>query len=290
MYEDVQLMTAIVTPFNQNGDIDFPALDKLVERLLGEGTQGFIVAGTTGEAPTLTQAEKIALFQYFATHCRNKALVVANVGSNNTAESVALAHAASAINGVDAVLAVTPYYNKPSQAGMIALFTAIADASAVPVMLYNIPGRTVVRLTNESVLKLAEHPNINAVKQCTGNDDIVFLHKSLPADFTIFTGEDDQMLNAVRAGANGVISVASHLFGPEMLECLEAEHTGDHVTADDEMNWLLPRMHALFAYPSPVPTKYELERRGEIGGDVRLPLIRLNDDEAAKTREILEAK
>lgn len=290
MYENVELMTAIITPFNAAGDVDYPALDKLVTRLLAEGTQGFIVAGTTGESPTLTHAEKVALFQYFATHTRDKALVIANVGSNNTAESVALAKAASAINGVDGLLAVTPYYNKPSQAGMIAHFTAIADASAVPVMLYNIPGRTVVRLTNESVLKLAQHPNINAVKQCTSNEDIAYLSAHKPDDFTIFTGEDAEMLSAVRAGAAGVISVASHFFGKQMLQCLAAEKTGDTAHADELMAWLTPKMNALFACPSPAPTKMFLAERGETRADVRLPLIELNTDERQQILQILEAE
>lgn len=290
MYENVELMTAIITPFNAAGDVDYPALDKLVARLLAEGTQGFIVAGTTGESPTLTNAEKIALFQYFATHVHGRALVIANVGSNNTAASVALAKAASAIRGVDGVLAVTPYYNKPSQAGMIAHFTAIADASAVPVMLYNIPGRTVVRLTTDSVLQLAQHPNINAVKQCTSNEDIAFLSAHKPADFTVFTGEDTEMLAAVRAGAAGVISVASHFFSQQMLQCLAAEKAGDTARADVLMDWLQPKMDALFAYPSPAPTKMYLARRGETSAAVRLPLIELAADEQRVVMRILEAE
>lgn len=290
MYENVQLMTAIITPFNAEGDVDYPALDKLVERLLDDGTQGFIVAGTTGESPTLTAAEKVALFQYFATHVHGRTLVIANVGSNNTAASVAMAKAASAINGVDGLLAVTPYYNKPSQAGMIAHFTAIADASAVPVMLYNIPGRTVVHLTNESVLTLAQHPNINAVKQCTSNADIAYLAEHKPADFTIFTGEDAEMLGAVRSGAAGVISVASHFFGKQMLACLAANAAGDTAQADELMAWLTPKMNALFACPSPAPTKMFLAVRGEVRAAVRLPMIELNADEKQQILQILEAE
>lgn len=290
MYENVQIMTAIITPFNANGDIDYPALDKLTERLLKEKTQGFIVAGTTGESPTLTQDEKVALFQYFATHVHGRAEVIANVGSNNTAASVALAKAASQIKGVTGVLAVTPYYSKPSQAGMIAHFTAIADASAVPVMLYNIPGRTVVGLTNESVLKLAEHPNINAVKQVTTVKDIEYISAHAPEDFTVFTGEDAQMLDAVRAGAAGVISVASHFYGRQMRACLDAQAAGNVEQADALMAELKPKMQALFMYPSPAPTKMYLARRGEIEGGLRLPMIPLTDAEAQKVVSILEAK
>lgn len=290
MYENIELMTAIVTPFNLAGDIDFPALDRLTDRLLKEGTQGFIVAGTTGEAPTLTHAEKLALFQYFATHVHGRALVIANVGSNNTAASVDLAREASAINGVDGLLAVSPYYNKPNQAGLIAHFTAIADASAVPVMLYNIPGRTNVTIENQTLLRLAEHPNINAVKQCTSVADIAALTAAAPADFTVYTGEDDAMLASVRAGAAGVISVASHFFGPQMHACLAADRVGDTARADELMAWLTPRMHALFAVPSPAPTKMLLERRGEIDGDLRLPLVRANGEETVQLLTILEAE
>ncbi|WP_155287411.1 4-hydroxy-tetrahydrodipicolinate synthase [Lacticaseibacillus zhaodongensis] len=290
MYENVQIMTAIITPFNTNGDVDYPALDNLVERLLKEGTQGFIVAGTTGESPTLTEDEKIALFQYFATHVHGRALVIANVGSNNTAASVKLAREASEIKGVNGLLAVTPYYNKPSHAGMIAHFTEIADASAVPVMLYNIPGRSVVGLTNESLLKLADHPNINAVKQVTTPADIKYITAHAPADFTVFTGEDAQMLDAVRAGAAGVISVASHFYGKQMRACLDAEAAGDTAKADALMAALKPKMQALFMFPSPAPTKMYLARRGEINGRMRLPMIPLTDDEAEQVVSILEAE
>ena len=210
MYEDISLITAIITPFTNDNTIDYPALDSLTERLIAEGTQGFVIGGTTGESPTLTHDEKISLYAYFAAKVGDRGPVIANVGDNNTAHSVAFAKEVSEISGVDEVLAVTPYYSKPNQKGMIAHFQAIADASDVPVMIYNIPGRTVVGLNNESVLALAEHPNINAVKQVTSIDDLAYLVDHAPEGFKVYTGEDSQTLAAKAVGAAGTIRSEEH--------------------------------------------------------------------------------
>ncbi|RHE74221.1 4-hydroxy-tetrahydrodipicolinate synthase [Weissella cibaria] len=281
MYDEVELITAIITPFTAEDTIDYPALDSLTERLLAEGTQGFVIGGTTGESPTLTHEEKLALYAYFAAKVGNRGPVIANVGDNNTAQSVALAAEVSAIPGVDAILAVTPYYNKPSQKGMLAHFTAIADASAVPVMLYNIPGRSAVGLTNDSVVTLAQHPNINAVKQVTSIDDLAYLVDHTPADFAVYTGEDAQTLAAKAIGATGTISVAAHLYSPEMRDLFLAFHDGDLGKAGQLQRWLTPRMNTLFSYPSPAPVKAVLAEKGEVQNRTRLPILPLDEHETA---------
>lgn len=290
MYENIELITAIITPFTANDQIDYVALDRLADRLLHEGTQGFVIGGTTGESPTLTHDEKIALYTHFAAHIGNRGVVVANVGDNNTAHSVALAKEVSAIPGVDGLLAVTPYYNKPSQAGMIAHFTAIADASSVPVMLYNIPGRSAVGLTNESVVTLAQHPMINAVKQVTTIDDLAFLVGHTPADFAVYTGEDAQTLAAKVVGATGTISVAAHVYSREMADLFAAVADGTIETAGRLQRWLTPRMNAFFRYPSPAPVKAILAQRGEIENTTRLPILPLTDVELADVQATLNEK
>ncbi len=290
MYENIELITAIITPFTANDQIDYVALDRLADRLLHDGTQGFVIGGTTGESPTLTHDEKIALYTHFAAHIGNRGVVVANVGDNNTAHSVALAKEVSAIPGVDGLLAVTPYYNKPSQAGMIAHFTAIADASSVPVMLYNIPGRSAVGLTNESVVTLAQHPMINAVKQVTTIDDLAFLVGHTPADFAVYTGEDAQTLAAKVVGATGTISVAAHVYSREMADLFAAVADGTIETAGRLQRWLTPRMNAFFRYPSPAPVKAILAQRGEIENTTRLPILPLTDVELADVQATLNEK
>ena len=290
MYENIELITAIITPFTANDQIDYVALDRLADRLLHDGTQGFVIGGTTGESPTLTHDEKIALYTHFAAHIGNRGVVVANVGDNNTAHSVALAKEVSAIPGVDGLLAVTPYYNKPSQAGMIAHFTAIADASSVPVMLYNIPGRSAVGLTNESVVTLAQHPMINAVKQVTTIDDLAFLVGHTPVDFAVYTGEDAQTLAAKVVGATGTISVAAHVYSREMADLFATVADGTIETAGRLQRWLTPRMNAFFRYPSPAPVKAILAQRGEIENTTRLPILPLTDVELADVQATLNEK
>lgn len=291
IFTDVPIITALITPFTEQNQVDYPALDALISRMLQEGVRGFLTAGTTGESPNLTHEEKITLFTHVGQLLSGrKAIQIANVGSNSTAASVKLAMDASIIPGVNALLAVTPYYNKPSQAGIRAHFTAIADVSAVPVMLYNIPGRTVVKIENDTLVELAQHPRINAVKQCTTLDDIAYLVKNTPADFAVYTGEDTQMLDATRLGAAGVISVASHLFAPDMVKCLRANATGKADRANTLMAALAPKMNALFKYPSPAPVKMLLARAGTIQPGMRLPMVQLTDAEAATILQIIEAR
>lgn len=287
MTTPASLITALITPFTSDDQIDYPALDRLTDKLLAEGTEGFVIGGTTGESPTLTEEERMALYRHFAAYVAGRGPVIANVGTNNTAESVALAKTVSQIEGVTGLLAVTPYYNKPDQAGMIAHFTAIANASQVPLMLYNIPGRSTVFLTNDSVLFLANHPNINAVKQVTSIDDLAELVDQAPADFAIYTGEDSQTLAAKAIGCAGTISVASHLYSREMRGLYQALDEGNIELAGRYQRYLTPRMNVLFSHPSPSPVKAILADQGLIENQVRLPLLPLNSAQMLEIKAVL---
>ncbi|MCX2665705.1 4-hydroxy-tetrahydrodipicolinate synthase [Leuconostoc mesenteroides] len=287
MYEGINLITAIITPFTVNDEIDYESLEKLIEHLLNHGSQGFVIAGTTGESPTLSFEEKVELTRFIAKQVGNRALLIANAGSNNTKESVEAAKALSKIEHINGILAVTPYYNKPSQAGMIAHFKAIADASEKPVMLYNIPGRTVVGLTVDSVIELAQHPNINAIKETTSTE-FVEAEVEGTTGFVVYTGEDAMTLSAYTVGGAGTISVASHLYGDEMSELFSAMNAGNWREAGRLQRYLTPRMNALFAYPSPTPVKTKLAEKGFVREAVRLPLIPLSDAEKLHLNELLE--
>ncbi|CAM3073305.1 4-hydroxy-tetrahydrodipicolinate synthase [Leuconostoc rapi] len=288
MYENINLITAIITPFNSENEIDYPALKSVIDHLLDHGTQGLVIAGTTGESPTLTHQEKLTLTQYIADYVGDKALLIANAGTNNTAESVLNARELSEIAHVDAILAVTPYYNKPSQSGMIAHFTAIAQAATKPVMLYNIPGRSAVGLTVASVVELAQNPNINAIKETTSAEFIgAEIEQTQSVDFAVYTGEDAQTLAAFAQGGAGTISVASHLYGDEMTALFTAMKTNDWREAGRLQRYLTPRMNALFAFPSPAPVKAKLSEIGIVKNLARLPILPLTSDEQEQLNKLL---
>lgn len=273
------LITAIVTPFNENDEIDYAVLENLTNHLLQQGSDGFVIGGTTGEGPTLTASEKTTLFTKFAEIVGDRAAVIANVGSNNTSASVALAKQVASIKNVDGLLVVVPYYNKPNQAGMIAHFTAIADAATKPVVIYNIPGRTGVDMQVATVATLAQHPNIQGIKQCGDLNTFSTIIDATPDDFNVWTGEDAQFIDVQTLGGAGVISVASHLYCKEMSQALNALNTGDLATVARLQRDLLPKMAALFAWPSPAPTKAALNATGFAVGAPRLPLLPLTTDQ-----------
>ncbi|WP_048801536.1 4-hydroxy-tetrahydrodipicolinate synthase [Leuconostoc citreum] len=289
MYEHINLITAIITPFNAENEIDYPALDRVIDHLLETGTQGLVIAGTTGESPTLSHKEKLALTQHIAAYVPVDTLLIANAGTNNTVESVRNARELSEIPNVDAILAVTPYYNKPNQRGMIAHFTAIADASNRPVMLYNIPGRSAVGLTVDSVVTLAQHPNINAIKETTSVAFIAAeIEQTQNDDFAVYTGEDAQTLAAFVHGSAGTISVASHLYGREMSALFTALAVGDWQEAGVLQRYLTPKMNALFAFPSPAPVKAKLHDLDMVENLTRQPILPLNVAEKKALDKLLE--
>lgn len=279
LFENADLMTAIITPFDENNEIDFDTLKVLTERYINEGHRGFVIGGTTGETPTLTHDEKLALYKRFAEIVAGRVPVIAGTGSNNTAETIAFTKEVSQIDGIDAALVVVPYYNKPDQRRMAAHFEAVAEEGGLPVVIYNIPGRTGVTMSNDTVVALSKNPNIVGVKQCTSMEDLEYLVDHTEHDFAVYSGEDAQALFARVIGANGVISVASHLYGPQMRSMYDALYAGNYQEAGVLQRWLTPKMSALFMYPSPAPVKALLDAEGYKVGGCRLPILPLNDEE-----------
>ncbi|KRM24701.1 4-hydroxy-tetrahydrodipicolinate synthase [Limosilactobacillus panis] len=285
---DADLLTAIVTPFDDKGQIDFASLKKLTNYLIDQGSNGFVIGGTTGETPTLSHDEKINLYQEFGKIVGGRVPVIAGTGSNNTAETIAFTNEVAKIPGIDYALVVVPPYNKPNQRGMIAHFIAVADQVKMPIVMYNIPGRTGVKMAAETIIKLSAHPNIAAVKQCASLEELEEIVEECDKDFAVFTGEDAQALTARVLGANGVISVASHSYAPQMRAMYDALYKGDYQAAGKLQRWLTPKMAALFMYPSPSPVKALLNAQGFSTGSCRLPILPLNDDEKKALAKALD--
>ena len=275
------IMTAMVTPFGKDGNVDYELLKKLIDHLLSTGTDGILVSGTTGEGPTLTEEEKIELIEKTVEYVAGRVPVVAGTGSNNTKATIEYTNKVAKIDGVDAALVVVPYYNKPDQAGMIAHFTAVADNVDLPIVMYNIPGRTGVTMEVKTIAELSKHQNIIGIKDCTGIVNMAEIVANTPNDILAFTGEDADALAARNVGAQGVISVASHLFGKEISQMYAANSKGDNEIAGELMRDLTPKMKALFSHPSPSPVKAALNHVGiEVGG-CRLPILALDDAQAS---------
>ncbi|MBX9966036.1 4-hydroxy-tetrahydrodipicolinate synthase [Priestia aryabhattai] len=284
-----QVLTAMVTPFNQNGEIDFNATKTLVEHLITNGTDGLVVAGTTGESPTLTTEEKIELFKCVVEAAAGRVHVIAGTGSNNTQASISLTKLAEE-TGVDGIMLVAPYYNKPSQQGLYQHFKTIAESTSLPVMLYNIPGRSVVNISVETIVRLSEIPNVVSIKEASGNlDAMAEIISKTPSDFTLYSGDDGLTIPVLAIGGAGVISVASHIIGNDMQEMINAFKNGDVQKAAATHRNLLPIMRALFIAPSPSPVKAALNLNGIQVGGVRLPMVPLSNKEQSALEEVLQA-
>ncbi|MDQ0230476.1 4-hydroxy-tetrahydrodipicolinate synthase [Metabacillus malikii] len=285
-----KLSTAMVTPFDKNGNIDFQKTSTLIDYLINQGTDSLVVAGTTGESPTLSNEEKIALIKHTVKEVNGRIPVIAGTGSNNTAASISLTKQAEAA-GADAVMLVVPYYNKPNQEGLYHHFKAIAESTKLPVMLYNIPSRSVINMNIDTIVRLSEIPNIVAIKEASGNLDAMaeIITKTNDA-FSLYSGDDGLTLPTLSIGGAGVVSVASHIIGPEMKEMISLFLNGDHEAAAKQHRSLLPIMKQLFTSPNPVPVKTALQLKGLDVGTVRLPLIPLTNDERLQLQDILENK
>lgn len=274
-----QVLTAMVTPFDQNGEIDFEATKNLVNYLIQNGTDGLVVSGTTGESPTLTTEEKIDLFRFVVEAVDGRIPVIAGTGSNNTRASITLTKKAEEA-GVDGIMLVAPYYNKPSQEGLYQHFKAIAEATKLPVMLYNIPGRSVVNLSVDTVVQLSQIENIACIKEASGDlDAIAEIISRTSSDFLVYSGDDSLTLPILSIGGTGVVSVASHIIGNEMQEMINNFKNGRIQSAAFTHRNLLPTIKALFIAPSPSPVKAALNMNGVPVGDVRLPMIPLNEEQ-----------
>lgn len=278
-FDKADLMTAIITPFNKEDKVDYPGLKRLTKHLLNTGSTGFVIGGTTGETATMTHDEKIELYTKFAQIIAGRVPVVAGTGSNNTAQTVAFTQEVGQIPGIDMALVVAPYYNKPDQRGITAHYEKVAESSPIPIIIYNIPGRTGIKITKETLVELSHNPKIAGVKQCADLEDLEYIIEHAAKDFLVYTGEDLQSLTAKVLGAKGVISVASHVYGSAMREMYDDLDQGKVAAAGKLQRRLMSKMQALFMYPSPSPVKAVLNAQGLPAGGCRLPIVDLNETE-----------
>ncbi len=272
------VVTAMITPMRADGSVDEREAGRLAVWLIDRGSSGLVVAGTTGEGPTLDDEEKLGLFKAVVAAAGQRASVIANVGSNDTRQSVEFAKRASAC-GVDAIMAVGPYYNKPPQAGLMRHFTSIADATELPLMIYNIPGRTAVNVLPETIVALAAHPRIVAVKESSGDISQLAEIAARAPSFDCYSGDDHLALPHAAVGACGVVSVASHVAGEDLCAMFEAFTRGDADRAALIHYSLMPLFRALFAITSPIPVKAAMRAFGFSAGECRPPLCPLTREQ-----------
>jgi len=282
-----QLLTAMVTPFDAEGRVDLGAARELALMLVESGSDGLVVAGTTGESPVIPEEDKIRLFRAVKEAVGDRATVIANTGNYNTEESIKLSLKAQEL-GVDGVMLVVPYYNRPNQEGLYQHFKAIASSIQLPVLLYNVPSRTGRNLEPETVKRLAEIENIIAIKEAAGDmDQVSQLRNETPSDFLIYSGDDSLTLPMLALGAHGVVSVASHLVGRKIKEMIIAFKEGKVKIAQSIHAELFPLMRAMFLTTNPVPVKTALKLLGYPVGDVKLPLVPLTGAELDKLKAVL---
>lgn len=280
-----RVLTAMVTPFDRDGAVDLGAARTLASHLIEHGSDGIVVVGTTGESPTLKDAEKRALIEAIAELCSGRASVVAGSSTYDTEHSVSLSRDAASA-GASALLAVTPYYSRPSQAGIASHFKAIAESTDLPVILYNIPGRTGTLIELETIVELSAHPNIVGIKDATGNLAMTSRVVAETDDrFSVYSGDDVLTLPMLAVGGIGVISVASHVAGAQISEMIEAFLTGKVAEAREIHLRLLKLFSLLFAEPSPGPVKAACEIMGFGVGSPRLPMQPATDDLEMKLRD-----
>jgi len=267
------IVTAMVTPFGEDGRVDLVEAARIACWLIDRGNDGLVLGGTTGEGPTLNVDERMALFRAVKGAVGEGAAVIGNCGTNDTHTSTALVDE-SAAEGVDAILAVVPYYNKPTQEGMLAHFGAIADATQLPVIVYNIPGRTGANMLPATLLELVRrHPNIRGVKESSGDlAQFADILRERPKDFVFFCGDDHLFLPSLALGADGVVGVATHFCSPEFRKMVDAMHAGRIAEAAAIHFELVPLFKALFAVSNPIPVKWAMRELGFHVGDARLPM------------------
>lgn len=285
MAELGRLLTAMVTPFDSDLKVDYVQAAALARHLVANGSDGLVVAGSTGEAATLSEEEKIKLFAAVLEAVGDKARVIGGTGTNDTAATIRLSMAA-AREGLHGVMLVAPYYNKPSQEGLYRHFAAAADVTPLPVIVYNVPGRTGVNILPETVLRLARIANITAVKEASGNlEQMGEIIGNMPGDFCLYSGDDALTLPVMAIGGYGVISVAGHIAGRQIKQMITAFLAGNLAAARDIHLALLPLFKAMFIATNPTPVKAALNLTGLTVGDVRLPLVAPGPGEMGKIKE-----
>lgn len=277
----------MVTPFDSSGNLDVAQAQKLAVWLVEKGSDGLVLAGTTGEGPTLTDEEKISLWREVVGAVKGRCQVIANTGTYDTVHSIHLTKEAEKV-GVDAALVVTPYYNRPPQPGLLAHFKAVAEATSLPVILYDIPIRTGRKIEHETLLQLAEVENIAGVKDAAGDiQSTARLVAEAPGDFQVYSGNDADTLPWLSVGAVGVIAVASHVVGPQFAQMIAAFKSGDVDTARKMHLDLMPVFDAMGITTNPIPVKAALELLGHAVGKPRLPLVPATGQQIDQLRGVL---
>lgn len=283
-----RVLTAMVTPFTAEGHVNYAVAEELADHLVNHGSDALVVCGTTGESPTLTWDEEYQLFQCIKQAVSGRAKIIAGTGSNSTSEAILATREASKL-GLDGSLQVVPYYNKPPQEGLYQHFKAIAEAVDLPLMLYNIPGRTGQNLAAETVARLAQVPGIVAIKEASGNlDQVSQIRRLTPVEFAIYSGDDSLTLPILAVGGTGVVSVASHLVGDALKQMILAFEDGQVQIAQKIHLQLLPLFKALFLTTNPIPLKAALTLQGWQVGSVRPPLCEGAGDLAQSLKTVLE--
>jgi len=283
-----RLITAMVTPFDEEGEVNYEQAKKLALALLNSGSDGILVVGTTGESPTLVREEELRLFSEVKSAVGERGTVIAGTGSNSTAEALATTKRAERI-GVDACLLVVPYYNKPTQEGLYQHFKTIAQSTNLPCILYNVPSRTVVSLSADTTIKLSQIDNIIGIKEASGNlDQISKIISNTGEDFLVWSGNDSDTLPILTLGGYGVVSVASHLVGNQIKAMIDSFINGKTGEAASIHRHLLPLINALFIVSNPIPVKYALNHIGFNVGKPRLPLTEPDEKSAALIKDTLK--
>ena len=281
-------LVALITPMNQDGSINYEQLHDLIDWHIENGTDSIVAVGTTGESATLPVEEHLAVIEATVKHVNKRVPVIAGTGANNTVEAIALSKAAEQA-GADYTLSVVPYYNKPSQEGIYQHFKAIAEATSIPMVIYNVPGRTVVSMSNDTILRLAEIPNIVGVKEASGNiGNNIELINSVPEDFVVLSGDDPTGLPFMLCGGHGVVTVAANVAPKLFADMCRAALEGDIATARRLNEQLIPIYNTMFCEPSPAAPKWGLSLLGKCEPHVRLPLVALTEAGQAKVRAALE--
>lgn len=286
MFDPTGVFTALITPFH-NGEVDYPALRRLVEQQIAGGVQGIVPVGTTGESPTLTTDEHLRVIAETVSAAAGRCQIIAGTGANSTEEAIHLTREAKAI-GVDATLQVTPYYNKPTQEGLYRHFSTVADQVGVPVVVYNVPGRTGVPVAVDTIARLANNPLIAAVKEAGGSVDRVSEILDC-CDIPVLSGDDSLTLPMIAVGARGIISVASNLIPAELVAMVSAALNGDFATARKLHARYYRLFRDLFIESNPIPVKTAMARLGMIDGEMRLPLCEMNSANLARLEKTLTA-
>ena len=283
-----RLLTAMVTPFSEKGEVDYEQAKRLALALLNSGSDGVLVVGTTGESPTLIRQEELRLFSEVKSAVGERGAVVAGTGSNSTTEALEATKEAERI-GVDACLLVVPYYNKPTQEGLYQHFKTIAQSTTLPCILYNVPSRTAANLSAETVIKLSQIDNIIGVKEASGNlEQVSKIISNAREDFLVWSGNDGDTLPILALGGYGIISVASHLVGSQIREMIDSFISGKTDKAAEIHRHLLPLVNALFIISNPIPVKYAVNCVGFNVGKPRLPLTEPDEETAAFIRDTLK--